>query len=249
MMVMMMIMITTSTFLLEQLKCEQRGCCWSPLDERNAPWCFFSTNHGYTVESVEQPNPYGKSLFPLSLPCSPTHALSDWWKYLAFYLAYFLILTAPRSFNLPVCPPHIVFPFSLTLPKAWFSVKCDMDGISENMIDFAACRFFHFLLDFTAFCELSYCVKPRRENGHLKSELQHFSNSIRTFFEKTKKKHYLWACFVWQRWLNWKKWQMLRLRGTLSKTIISLGLPETGLMLFNRDFNQCKKKMKARLLI
>ncbi|XP_070761323.1 sucrase-isomaltase, intestinal [Enoplosus armatus] len=39
-------------------KCEQRGCCWSPLDERNVPWCFFSTNHGYTVESVEQPNPY-----------------------------------------------------------------------------------------------------------------------------------------------------------------------------------------------
>ncbi|XP_077579158.1 sucrase-isomaltase, intestinal [Stigmatopora nigra] len=38
--------------------CEQRGCCWSPLDERNVPWCFFPTNHGYTVESVEQPNPY-----------------------------------------------------------------------------------------------------------------------------------------------------------------------------------------------
>ncbi|KAM6931697.1 sucrase-isomaltase, intestinal isoform 1-T2 [Lycodopsis pacificus] len=41
-----------------KLQCEQRGCCWSPLDERNVPWCFFSTNHGYTVESVEQPNPY-----------------------------------------------------------------------------------------------------------------------------------------------------------------------------------------------
>ncbi|XP_040902104.1 maltase-glucoamylase, intestinal isoform X2 [Toxotes jaculatrix] len=41
-----------------KLKCEQRGCCWGPLDERNVPWCFFSTNHGYTVESVEQPNPY-----------------------------------------------------------------------------------------------------------------------------------------------------------------------------------------------
>ncbi|AWO99215.1 putative maltase-glucoamylase intestinal-like [Scophthalmus maximus] len=38
--------------------CEQRGCCWGPLDERNVPWCFFSTNHGYTAESVEQPNPY-----------------------------------------------------------------------------------------------------------------------------------------------------------------------------------------------
>ncbi|XP_056297994.1 sucrase-isomaltase, intestinal [Pseudoliparis swirei] len=41
-----------------KLRCEQRGCCWCPLDERNVPWCFFSTNHGYTVESVEQPNPY-----------------------------------------------------------------------------------------------------------------------------------------------------------------------------------------------
>ncbi|KAM7413361.1 hypothetical protein PAMA_020650 [Pampus argenteus] len=39
-------------------RCEQRGCCWAPLDERNAPWCFFSTNHGYTVESVEQMDPY-----------------------------------------------------------------------------------------------------------------------------------------------------------------------------------------------
>uniref|UniRef100_A0A3Q3EIB9 alpha-glucosidase n=1 Tax=Labrus bergylta TaxID=56723 RepID=A0A3Q3EIB9_9LABR len=36
--------------------CEKRGCCWSPLDERNVPWCFFSTNHGYTVESVERPS-------------------------------------------------------------------------------------------------------------------------------------------------------------------------------------------------
>ncbi|XP_038549707.1 maltase-glucoamylase, intestinal [Micropterus salmoides] len=41
-----------------KLQCEQRGCCWSPLDERNVPWCFFSTNHGYTVESVEKPNLY-----------------------------------------------------------------------------------------------------------------------------------------------------------------------------------------------
>ncbi|XP_044058887.1 maltase-glucoamylase, intestinal [Siniperca chuatsi] len=41
-----------------KLQCEQRGCCWSPLDERNVPWCFFSTNHGYTVKSVEKANPY-----------------------------------------------------------------------------------------------------------------------------------------------------------------------------------------------
>ncbi|XP_057695527.1 sucrase-isomaltase, intestinal isoform X2 [Corythoichthys intestinalis] len=38
--------------------CEQRGCCWHPLDERNVPWCFFPINHGYTVESMEQPDPY-----------------------------------------------------------------------------------------------------------------------------------------------------------------------------------------------
>ncbi|KAG8002119.1 Sucrase-isomaltase [Nibea albiflora] len=39
-------------------QCAKRGCCWSPLDERNVPWCFFPTNHGYTVESVEKPNDY-----------------------------------------------------------------------------------------------------------------------------------------------------------------------------------------------
>uniref|UniRef100_A0A7N8WI38 alpha-glucosidase n=1 Tax=Mastacembelus armatus TaxID=205130 RepID=A0A7N8WI38_9TELE len=38
-------------------KCEERGCCWKPLDERNVPWCFFSTNHGYTMESVEMASP------------------------------------------------------------------------------------------------------------------------------------------------------------------------------------------------
>ncbi|XP_034556178.1 maltase-glucoamylase, intestinal [Notolabrus celidotus] len=40
-----------------QQQCEQRGCCWSPRDERNVPWCFFPTNHGYTAESVKRPNP------------------------------------------------------------------------------------------------------------------------------------------------------------------------------------------------
>ncbi|XP_013863590.1 maltase-glucoamylase, intestinal [Austrofundulus limnaeus] len=39
-----------------KLKCEQRGCCWSPLDERSVPWCFFPTNHGYSVESLEHPS-------------------------------------------------------------------------------------------------------------------------------------------------------------------------------------------------
>ncbi|KAK2912661.1 sucrase-isomaltase, intestinal-like [Channa argus] len=41
-----------------KLQCEQRGCCWGPLDERNIPWCYFSTNHGYTVESEERSNLY-----------------------------------------------------------------------------------------------------------------------------------------------------------------------------------------------
>ncbi|CAL8350989.1 unnamed protein product [Lota lota] len=39
-------------------KCEVRSCCWSPVDQANVPWCYFSTNHGYTVESVENPSPY-----------------------------------------------------------------------------------------------------------------------------------------------------------------------------------------------
>uniref|UniRef100_A0A8C5BYG5 alpha-glucosidase n=1 Tax=Gadus morhua TaxID=8049 RepID=A0A8C5BYG5_GADMO len=40
-------------------KCAARGCCWSPVDQANVPWCYFSTSHGYTVMSVENPNPYG----------------------------------------------------------------------------------------------------------------------------------------------------------------------------------------------
>ncbi|XP_075905811.1 sucrase-isomaltase, intestinal [Nelusetta ayraudi] len=43
-----------------KIGCEQRGCCWSPLDERNTPWCFFPKNHGYTVETIE--NPYHHKL-------------------------------------------------------------------------------------------------------------------------------------------------------------------------------------------
>ncbi|KAM7399513.1 hypothetical protein PAMP_018780 [Pampus punctatissimus] len=53
-----MIRISTMSMSLQQQRCEQRGCCWAPLDERSVPWCFFSTNHGYTVESVEQMDPY-----------------------------------------------------------------------------------------------------------------------------------------------------------------------------------------------
>ncbi|XP_063298679.1 sucrase-isomaltase, intestinal [Pelobates fuscus] len=31
--------------------CTGRGCCWSPYNETQAPWCFFSSNYGYEVES------------------------------------------------------------------------------------------------------------------------------------------------------------------------------------------------------
>lgn len=97
----------TSTFLLKQQQCEQRGCCWNPLDERNVPWCFFPVNHGYTAESVNKPRANGKCP---SL-CS---ALPHWWKYVAFYLAHIPIVTAPHSPDLSVCPPHIIFfPFHL----------------------------------------------------------------------------------------------------------------------------------------
>ncbi|KFV67367.1 Sucrase-isomaltase, intestinal, partial [Dryobates pubescens] len=33
-----------------QSLCSRRGCCWSPLSDPNAPWCYFSSDHGYTVD-------------------------------------------------------------------------------------------------------------------------------------------------------------------------------------------------------
>ncbi|XP_034161045.2 sucrase-isomaltase, intestinal [Pangasianodon hypophthalmus] len=39
-----------------QQSCQDRGCCWSPHDQTNVPWCFFSSNHGYTVVSENQPS-------------------------------------------------------------------------------------------------------------------------------------------------------------------------------------------------
>uniref|UniRef100_A0A8C1UIE8 alpha-glucosidase n=1 Tax=Cyprinus carpio TaxID=7962 RepID=A0A8C1UIE8_CYPCA len=36
-----------------QQKCLERACCWSPVDEANVPWCFFSKNHGYSVVNIE----------------------------------------------------------------------------------------------------------------------------------------------------------------------------------------------------
>ncbi|XP_034024674.1 maltase-glucoamylase, intestinal [Thalassophryne amazonica] len=40
-----------------KIQCEKRGCCWVPLNERSIPWCFFPTNHGYIVESMERQDP------------------------------------------------------------------------------------------------------------------------------------------------------------------------------------------------
>ncbi|XP_052387400.1 sucrase-isomaltase, intestinal-like isoform X2 [Carassius gibelio] len=37
-------------------KCLERACCWSPLNETNVPWCFFSKNHGYSVVSESKPD-------------------------------------------------------------------------------------------------------------------------------------------------------------------------------------------------
>uniref|UniRef100_A0A671L1X5 alpha-glucosidase n=1 Tax=Sinocyclocheilus anshuiensis TaxID=1608454 RepID=A0A671L1X5_9TELE len=43
--------LANSSYLSLQQKCLERACCWSPLNETNVPWCFFSKNHGYSVVS------------------------------------------------------------------------------------------------------------------------------------------------------------------------------------------------------
>ncbi|TRY94145.1 hypothetical protein DNTS_001828, partial [Danionella cerebrum] len=45
-----------SSRVSSQQKCLERGCCWSPLDETNVPWCFFSRNHGYSAITVHNPD-------------------------------------------------------------------------------------------------------------------------------------------------------------------------------------------------
>ncbi|NWW70115.1 MGA protein, partial [Climacteris rufus] len=37
-----------------QSTCSLRGCCWSPLNDSNVPWCFFSPKHGYKVKGSER---------------------------------------------------------------------------------------------------------------------------------------------------------------------------------------------------
>uniref|UniRef100_A0A8C3N201 alpha-glucosidase n=1 Tax=Geospiza parvula TaxID=87175 RepID=A0A8C3N201_GEOPR len=40
--------------LLAQSICSLRGCCWSPQNDANVPWCFFSPNHGYQVRGSQR---------------------------------------------------------------------------------------------------------------------------------------------------------------------------------------------------
>ncbi|XP_019347375.2 sucrase-isomaltase, intestinal [Alligator mississippiensis] len=39
--------------------CVLRGCCWSPVNDSNIPWCFFSRNHGYQVVGGQKPKNTG----------------------------------------------------------------------------------------------------------------------------------------------------------------------------------------------
>ncbi|KAM3616402.1 uncharacterized protein V6R79_017274 [Siganus canaliculatus] len=52
------------------LGCSQRGCCWSPLSEKNAPWCYFPTSHGYTVSYLQ--NQYSATNASLTRKNSPS---------------------------------------------------------------------------------------------------------------------------------------------------------------------------------
>lgn len=132
-------MITTLTFWLEQLQCEKRGCCWSPLDERNVPWCFFPTNHGYTVESVKRTSVYGKSPLCTLLSHSCTHKLVKIFDFLSFSLYC----------NLSVCLSHIVFPLFIYFARG--TVFCEIwHGWHIRKHDWLySVQVFHFLLDFT----------------------------------------------------------------------------------------------------
>lgn len=91
----------------------------------------------------------------VNLTVCPTHAITDSWK---IFVSLFSLDS--NSIHVLAClSSHtFIFSISLALPEAWLLVKYDMDGISENMIDFVACRLFHFLLDHTTLYELSYCI-------------------------------------------------------------------------------------------
>ncbi|XP_048837847.1 sucrase-isomaltase, intestinal isoform X2 [Brienomyrus brachyistius] len=51
--------------------CAQRGCCWQPLDDSNAPWCFFPANQGYEVTSEKKPDNYKRDTVLKRLAAPP----------------------------------------------------------------------------------------------------------------------------------------------------------------------------------
>lgn len=159
-------MITALTFWLEQLQCEKRGCCWSPLDERNVPWCFFPTNHGYTVESVKQRSAYGKSPLCTLLSHSCTHKLVKIFDFLSF--------SNPNCFMVlqPVCLSHIVSP-----P---FHLLCQRHGFLWNMT-WTAYQKTRLTLQHAGFSFSAWF--HWRTIGQSEIYLQsHCSNRMRTFF-------------------------------------------------------------------
>ncbi|XP_065509451.1 maltase-glucoamylase-like [Caloenas nicobarica] len=48
--------------------CARRGCCWSPLSTSSAPWCFFSSAHGYRVDTGPRDTPQGLEATLTRLP-------------------------------------------------------------------------------------------------------------------------------------------------------------------------------------
>lgn len=131
---------------------------------------------------------------PLSVPCSPTHVLTKWWKYLTS--SHFRTLFHGTTVCLSVCLSFSYHVFS------FFHLLCQRQGFRRNMTWMAYQKTWltlqHEGFSFSAWFHY-------RTIGHLKSELyfqSHCSNSIRTLFEEEK--NYLWAFLVWQRWLNWK---------------------------------------------
>uniref|UniRef100_A0A671YCK1 alpha-glucosidase n=1 Tax=Sparus aurata TaxID=8175 RepID=A0A671YCK1_SPAAU len=115
-------------------QCEQRGCCWNPLDERNVPWCFFPVNHGYTAESVNKPRANGKCpslcsatlTLPVSSPqISDAHkqrfevphehipVLTYQWVTCCFSLFFFVSCSSSSSYN--------TFRFDTTMAPLVFS--------------------------------------------------------------------------------------------------------------------------------
>ncbi|OPJ74287.1 hypothetical protein AV530_004146 [Patagioenas fasciata monilis] len=48
--------------------CTRRGCCWSPLSDTSVPWCFFSSDHGYRVDTGPRDTQQGLEVTLARLP-------------------------------------------------------------------------------------------------------------------------------------------------------------------------------------